>query len=226
MPNYAPRVSLSYNDLSGVVALWSQSCARMAVYEHEADEEVPTTHVHLIMIDSKYKTAEAMKREFYRFIQTDRKGNELWSWHHRTNSNPDITFLTYMSKGQLRPKFTKNITPAEVEEHRALWVDHKKTPVASSTDEQIKKLTKYEIVKAVQAYFEEKAPKDIFGKPLEYEVPDDSILQCIRRILIDNHQALGIYKVMDIYDAYIMYANKTKFIHNCLNILEKRQPRV
>lgn len=212
--------------MSGVIAMWASTCEAMAVYQHEADEEVNTTHLHMIMINSKYATPEALKREFYKLIETDRKGNDLWSWSHKKFPNPDITFIRYMSKGELRPVFTKEFTPTEVEEQRALWVDFKKTPVVSSDQAPSSaKLTKYQIVKQVQEYFENKAPKDLFGKPLPYDVSDEDILQCIRRKLIDNEQALGIYKVMDLYDSYIMYSNKTKFIHNCLNILEKRQPR-
>lgn len=226
MPNYAPRVSLPYNDLSGVIQVWANSCAKLAVYEHESDEDIHTTHVHMIMIDCKYATPEQLKRDFYKMIETTRKGNELWGWTHKEHPNPGLEFITYMSKGKLRPVFLKNITPAEVEEFRALWVERKITPGSSST-ETVKKMTKYEIVKAVECYFDAKRPKDMFGNPdKDYNPDDESILQCIRRQLIDNQQALGLYKVMDIYDAFIMYSNKTKFIHNCLNVLEKRLPRV
>lgn len=225
MPNYAPRVSLPYNDMSGVIAVWSQSCSSMVVYEHEADVDVPTTHVHMIMIDCKYKTAEAMKRIFYELVPTTRKGNELWSWHHQKFPNPNLTFITYMTHGVKRPSYVNNVTEQEIEEYRALWVDDSKTP-GNSSEPPPPKLTKYQIVKAVQAWFDAKAEKDLFGKPIAYQIEDESILQCIRRILIDNQQALGLYRVMDIYDGYIMYANKQKFIYNCLNVLEKRQPRI
>lgn len=226
MPNYAPRVSLPYNDMSGVITVWANACARVAVFEHEADEEVNTTHIHMIMIDCKYATAEALKRDFYKLIDTDRKGNELWAWSHKKHPNPDIKFLKYMSKGHLRPVFVKDISPAEIEEHRALWVEEKRiTPDATSAT-PVKKLTKYEVIMKVKNYFDEKAQKDLFGNILPYEVDDESILACIRRVLLDNFQPLGLYKVMDIYDGYVMVSNKTKFIHNCLNVLEKRKPRV
>lgn len=177
--------------MSGVISMWADSCEAMAVYQHEMDEEVNTTHVHMIMIGCKYKTPEALKREFYKLIETERKGNDLWSWTHKKAQNPDMTFMRYMSKGVLRPVFVQ-----------------------------------FQIVKQVQEYFDNKATKDLFGKPLPYDVSDEDILQCIRRKLIDNEQPLGLYKVMDLYDGYIMFSNKSKFIHNCLNVLEKRQPRI
>lgn len=231
MPNYAPRVSLPYNDMSGVIAMWADSCLRMAVFEHEADEEVNTTHIHMIMIDCKYATAEQLKRDFRKLVVTTRKGNELWSWEHKKHPNPDINFIKYMTKGKLRPVFLKNISPAEVEEQRALWVEESKhTPAVSSAEPKVPKLTKYEIVMKVKEYFDEKAqreaPKDFFGRELPWYADDESILCCIRRILIDNHQPLGLYKVMDIYDGYIMVSNKGKFVDNCLQVLEKRKVRV
>lgn len=226
MPNYAPRVSLPYNDMSGVIAMWADSCLRMAVFEHEADEEVNTTHIHMIMIDCKYATAEPLKRDFRKLVDTTRKGNELWSWEHKKHPNPDINFIKYMTKGKLRPVFLKNISPAEVEEQRALWVEDSKHTPAVSSAEPIKKMTKFEVIMTVKKYFDDKAPKDLFGKPMNYDVSDEDILACIRRVLIDNHQPLGLYKVMDIYDGYIMVTNKAKFIDNCLQVLEKRKLRV
>jgi len=75
----------------------------------------------------------------------------------------------------------------------------------------------------VYEYFENKCPIRVDGKrdvSKIKEVPDNEILQCIRRQLLDNEMPLGLYKVMDIYDAFIMYANKEKFITNCLQVLE------
>ncbi|UAU47005.1 Rep [Chicken proventriculitis-associated circular virus 15] len=119
MPNYAPRVSMPYMDISGIIILWSKSCESIIVYEHESDEEVKTTHVHLLMINSEYATPEPLKRLFYKNLSTDRKGNDLWAWTHETV--PDLTFITYMSKGILAPKFINNISTQEVEKARLNW---------------------------------------------------------------------------------------------------------
>jgi len=47
------------------------------------------------------------------------KGNEFWKWESK--QPPDDSFLTYMSKGTLRPVFLKNYTPEEVDERRKQW---------------------------------------------------------------------------------------------------------
>jgi len=55
---------------------------------------------------------------------------------------------------------------------------------------------------------------------------DDVVLKTIRKVLIDDNQILGLYKVIDIYDAYVMYYQKDKFLANCRNVLLKREPRI
>lgn len=234
MPNYAPRVSLPYYDVSGVIELWSQSCDSMAVYEHEADEEVNTTHVHLIMLNSKYKTPERLKQIFRLYVNDDRNGNDLWAWTHKNYPNPDMNFITYMSKGNLRPVFLKNISPAEVEELRNKWVapiaKGVKSSQSSLVDENdVKKSTKFQVVEKVVNLILAKSPLLITEEQRRdylLEVCDEVVLKAIRNVLIAEHQALGLYKVIDIYDTFVMYHQKNKFLSNCLNVLQKRLPRV
>jgi len=126
--NYAPRVSVSYADISNVILEWSKVCDQFIVYEHDADEEVATTHCHFLMMSSTVKE-EALKRRFYKLYPTDRLGNDLWAWKHKEHPNPDLGYIKYMSKGVLAPKFVKNISPAIVDEFRQKWVP--KNPVSS-----------------------------------------------------------------------------------------------
>lgn len=129
MPNYAPRVSMSFMDLSGIIEIWSQSCEKLIAYEHEADEEVAKTHVHFLMINSTYATAEQYKRQFYDIVHTHEfgeerpKGNDLWAWKHKDYPNPDVTYITYMGKGSLLPKFNKGFDLEIVQRYVNMWED-------------------------------------------------------------------------------------------------------
>lgn len=107
---------------------WSSLCESIICYQHDADEEVKTTHVHLLILKSQIQD-EQLKRRFKKLYPTERKGNDLWSWEHKEYPNPDINYITYMSKGELAPVFVKNISLATVEELRQKWVD--KSPVSS-----------------------------------------------------------------------------------------------
>lgn len=224
--NYAPRISLPYNDMSGVIQVWSRYCDKMAVYEHEADKKVSTTHIHLIMLGCTYKTPEALKRKFFNITnRTDLSGNSLWRWMPEDDDyqgEPDVSFIKYMSKGSLEPKFLKNISQEECDYWKAKWEQFtapSKQTLLQTKDP--KKLTKYDICQHVFNRIKEQNP----GIATE-NIPDELWFRSIRKVLIEHRQPLGLYKVVDIYDACIMYHDKSKFLTNCLQILEKRKPRV
>jgi len=132
--NYAPRVTVSYADVSNVIIAWSESCQKMAVFEHEPDDEVPQVHLHILIEGCIYDTAEALKRSFYRIYPTERKGNNLWAWTHKEHPNVanvdtegGMKYLSYMTKGIYAAKFLKNISPDLVDKAKAMWVS--KSPV-------------------------------------------------------------------------------------------------
>lgn len=145
MPNYAPRLRLSYVELLPVFSLWAQSCENMVVYEHDADEEVATTHCHVLMINSKYATAEQYKRQFYEVLTEEkRKGNDLWAWIHKEYPNPDISYITYMSNGNLKPKFVQSISDDVIQKYTKLWVNKKYEKKEKSSSEFTQLLEDYE----------------------------------------------------------------------------------
>lgn len=49
-------------------------------------------------------------------------GNGFWSFG---KMKEEKKYLTYMTKGTLRPKLAKTFSPAELEEHRKSWVEPK-----------------------------------------------------------------------------------------------------
>ena len=235
MPNYAPRVSIPFADLSGVLSLWSEVSEKMVVYEHAADEEVSTTHVHLIMINCKYATPEALKRMFYANINTERKGNDLWSWTHKDFPNPDLSFIGYMSKKDLRPVFQKNILPAEVEEWKLKWSKPTTSkPLRQSSlhenTQDNKKLTKFNVIARVvnRILTADNAleANESRKQAILNDVSEVQVIKAIKQVLIEDNQVLGLYKVIDLYDGFVMYHQPNHFVYNCLQVLEKRKPRI
>lgn len=152
MPNYAPRVTCMWSDCSGIIKEWSDSCQSMVVYEHDADEEISSPHLHMVMLECKFKTPEALKRIFLKSKNVSKTGNALWSWEHKDYPNPDLKFITYMSKGTLRPVFVKNILPAVIEEHRLQWKDP--TPKGTLlTERKESTKTKRELCDMISAHY-------------------------------------------------------------------------
>jgi len=161
MPNYAPRVSLPFNDLSGVIQVWAQTCEAMVVYEHTADAKVTTTHCHILMINSKYATPEQYKRQLLKDITTSLTGNGLWKWASKYGT-PDMNFITYMTKGNLAFKYIKNITPDVVEELRCKWSEptlQSPPTIQTKKEKEDKALSHWEIIQKIRANIEAR-PKD------------------------------------------------------------------
>lgn len=215
MPNYAPRVSLSYADMSGVVQEWSQACKAMVVYQHEPDKEVNRVHLHMVMLDCKFKTAEALKRQFLSRVKTERKGNELWSWEHKQFPNPDIKFITYMSEGKLAPVFVKNISPDTIEELRLQWVVYESTPKGESLSEKKEATkTKYELV---QDMIKEINNEDVIG--LGERQLADYVVRVVLRVLRKNRIVIGRYKIREYRDAVMYYREGAD--HSFLNFVNQ-----
>lgn len=198
MPNYAPRVSLSYADMSGVVEEWSTSCEKMVVYQHDPDEEVNRVHLHMVMINCKYKTAEALKRQFHSRVETALKGNALWSWEHK--QDPDLSFITYMSKGILRPVFEKNVLPAEVEGYRLKWIEPTPKGKDLLTEKKESTKSKYDLL---QEMISEVKHEEIVGKCYQYLT--NYLVDVVCKVLRKNRIIIGRYKIREYRDAIFYY---------------------
>lgn len=124
--NHAIRITLSYDDCSGVIAKWADRCQAAVVYQHDADEEVSKTHVHLALFKCEVK-AEALKRMWE---DCPGKGNEFWSFKEWKVDDDFLVvvkpnkYITYMTKGYLYASFNKNISKEILEASRLAWVDH------------------------------------------------------------------------------------------------------
>lgn len=116
MFSYAIRITLPYDDCIDIISKWASRSQKIIVYQHDADEEVSKTHIHLAVGGCEVK-AEALKRMW---ADAPGKGNEFWSWKEWDGTE---TYITYMSKGKLRPLYTKNFTDEQVERSRQAWVE-------------------------------------------------------------------------------------------------------
>lgn len=134
--NYAPRITVSYADASGVLAEWADTCEHMCVYEHSADGKVSQTHLHILMLGCNLGK-EALKRRFYKMLPDEtRKGNALWKWE--SERPPDRSFITYMSKGKLCAMFLKNFPQAEIEDLRSKWVEPTVRQISQKNTKSVK----------------------------------------------------------------------------------------
>lgn len=196
MPNYAPRLSIPFVDCSGVVKKWSEACKAMVVYQHDADKDVSRVHLHMVMIDCKYATPEALKRQFREMIVTERKGNELWAWSRATE--PDLSFIIYMSNGCLTPVFVKNVLAEDIENYRSLWVEPKKSDSTSEKKEATK--TKNELLYEMSEIFN-KMKFDHYAEEFIWK----SAVQVVLKVLKKNKIVIGRYKIREYRDALLYH---------------------
>jgi len=227
--SYAPLIRLPYNDISGIIQVWSETCESMAVYEHDPDQGCKSVHVHMILLGCKYKTPEGLKRLYYKMYPdaNTADGNGLWSWTNQDWPVPDINFVTYMTKGVLAPKFVKNISADKLEELRGKWSEPTPKPLVQSVIElKEPKLTKHiimlKVIQMILAQPEHTEKTEQQRKHLLENLDDTLWFKFIRKVLVENQQMIGLYKVIDIYDSCMMYYSKEKFLSNCLHVLEKR----
>lgn len=138
MNSYAPRISLSYDEVKLVIPVWEEVSYQVIVFQHDADAKVSRTHVHILILGCKLKD-EALKRRFFKvypvYKEADQKGNEFWKWAEGEYGKPDLSFITYMTKGKLRSKFSKNISPDIEESYREKWSEPTTDPLPSKRKE-------------------------------------------------------------------------------------------
>lgn len=121
MNNYAPRISASFADISGVISQWYNLCEKVAIFEHPADRTVKRTHCHLLLMGCTVK-AEALKRRFTKEYPNE-GGNKFWKWESKRE--PSVPIIRYFSKGRFHSKYLQGITQEEEEHYRSLWVGDK-----------------------------------------------------------------------------------------------------
>jgi len=234
MPNYAPRISSPYSDLSGVFQKFADTCEAMVVYEHEADEQVSRTHCHFVMVNCKYKTPEPLKRIFRQLVKDERDGNDLWAWTHEKNKTPNLSFIGYMAKNDLEPVFTKEVSAAAILLAQEEWKRNKPHQSLIKPLDPVKKLTKFQIITEVsQRVIGRELSRS--GKPYSGHkdekiaifnvVSPQVVFEYISQVLAEHEQPVGLYKVMDLYDGFMMMHCQQKFVSNCMAVLGKREMR-
>lgn len=190
--SYAIRVTRSYDD----VFTWVDNlkCSKLAVYEHEADDEISRTHIHMIIYtDLKPDAMKARYKKLYGEID-----KSDWSF----KKADDDGFITYMSKGHLPPKLAKGYEVSEIERLTQEWKEpERKTKVVLENGKLVRDI--------------ETVPKKTKSQMLEQmrsRLSDSSTtrdkLSAIRKVLMLNNEVIGQYKVMDYYDSLMMYYYK------------------
>lgn len=192
----AIRISRSYEEVYDWVN--DLTADKILVYQHDADDEVSRTHIHMLLIGSTLKP-DALKARYKKLY-----GNiEAKDWSFK-KSDGDVKYITYMSKGIIPPSFSKGYTVSEIEEYTKLWVDKTMLKVEDGKfvrdiDEPGQK-TKFQLLEQMRS--------QLCGK----DSTRLDILKIIRKVLVKNRVVLGQWKAMDYYDSLMMYERKQDWL--------------
>lgn len=184
----------------------NEDCSFCVVYQHDADQEVSRTHCHIWIKGVKCNT-DSLKNHIKKVVGKVPK--EDWAFmaiQPKTKTPYNDTLITYMSKGELDPKYIKGWTEEEIEEFRRKWI-----PPPNPITTQDGKL----VVKRVVKETTKKTKRELINEMMETYLPEMELretLELIRKVLIKNNEVLGMYKVTDFYDSLLCYGNKEKFL--------------
>lgn len=117
MPNdFFVRITHSYEALRSLVGVWALECEKMAVYEH-VGTETEKVHCHMVILRSRI-TKKQLRNIGQKFVTL--KGNEYCSFKACESWE---TPMTYMTKGELEPKYYIGFTKEECDAARSRWVE-------------------------------------------------------------------------------------------------------
>lgn len=207
MTNIAFRISSPFTDVN-LTELYDL-CEKVVIYEHPADSSVQRTHIHGLLIACKRKE-DTIRNRFF-------KGKYEYSMK---SLNVTLQFITYMSKGIYTPKYLKNVTQDVIDVHTNAWVD----PNAVKPEVKLVSFDGH-LVRQVEE------PKRIATKRFLVEVMRskyskgmdvETCFLMIREVLMAHNQVLGRWKVVDFYDALLMYADADRWLDGIVRQINKR----
>lgn len=205
MSDLAIRVSRSYDVLQSAVEVISNVCDKLVVYEHPDEGNV---HCHMLAMGCTKGTdtlKNYLKRSCGTFLPTE--------WSFKTKANMD--FIAYMSKGKYDPKFVNNVDNEVIVSYKAQGYDKKNMRMENGKIlrpvKSVVKKTKRELVELMLS---------------QLDVSDEwftaDVVKVVRKVLVQNGEVVGAYKVLDFVDTVFMYGKEAMFIDNICHMYARR----
>lgn len=205
------RITRSFADLKDFPTKLAEVCDVLAVYEHEADDDISRTHIHCYA-DNPQVSTDTMKNWVKKALGTKVFPKTDWSFEEAQ----DVGFITYMSKGHLSPLLIKGIDAEACRLLKDKWVDMPKKQgktqyVLKIENPQERKMRQAEMIAEIRRRIHVDAPKDDGG----YHDTGNVINIIIDVVVKQNQNVCGRYKIRDYYDTVMMLEN-SHVAHNQL----------
>lgn len=220
--DYHIRYSRSFIDLSGTVKYIANNSEELVAVEHEADDEVSRTHIHMYVKGvtvTKQTLINQIKKAIPGITKSDFVHTTTYKDRETSESKPiDKGLITYISKGSLEPSRLHNITIEEYNELKSKWVNYEnknygkndiKRYVTVKENPKEKRLRKQDLVQQMI----KKCNKDF-----QHNVVRDAI----KKVIKDNGEILSVYKLTEYYDTIMLQCNDERFDKMFDDIIQKR----
>lgn len=212
MSSYAVRLTFPYSEVQGAIEQFAKASEGIVVYEHEADKEVSRTHIHLLL--EKCSVGTDTLKNYVRKCKEVKI--EKTDWSFKTASEDLGNYIKYMSKGVLESVYVKGYDMEYINECKSKWEDVSETRVKLANGKLVREvddsanISKRQLVEEMVAHIGDS------------ERDTRLILAGIRKVLIQHRIVVGMYKVMDYYDSYMMYGQKDNWIEMVAARIDKR----
>jgi len=128
MPDYAVRITHSYEEAKPIISLWAMRTTKMLVYEHIGGT-TNKTHIHVSLLGTNVD-----KKQLRNIAATTKipvSGNENMSFKIW---DKDEEYIKYMTKGKHDPKYNKGYEEFELLEIKKRWVETRLIDKPDKTD--------------------------------------------------------------------------------------------
>ena len=230
--NYALRVSRPWAECGAYVMTLFDLFEKVIVYEHEADDEISRTHWHALLLnggrgasDDSIRTKWLKPAYWHEMNGSKVYDYELKRSYKRYNDPAtyavDVKYITYMGKGILKPKYTKNFGIPEVTELVEQWVPQTKLKaekgkiVITKEEAEFRRKKKYDIVTICAQRWNDSIDQS-----------QERLAKIVVDALHEQKQCIGKWKIIDICDSVEMYATPRKFVENMGRFLEDRKNKM
>lgn len=172
-----------YADASGVIHEWATKCHAMLVVEHPADGKTKRVHSHVVMGGTTAK--DDWYREHARQIMPDfiKRGNywiasKVADGEHKGKPIDYQLTAVYMFKGKYAAKYSKNNSPADIEQWSKSWVESSLENDKTSTSSHIIEDKVYHLFD--QYHFDYELPEGKINRFNERESSYDQLFYDVR----------------------------------------------
>lgn len=226
--NISIRVSRAFTEIRE----WMEGFKATSIiaYQHDADDEVSRTHVHMLLLESSIKP-DALKARYKTLYGNIDKTD--WSFSVGFKEDGKVLpitaessqkFITYMSKGHLTPVYSQGHDPEAVLRLTQEWKEPKKQLITKGGKfVRITEDVPDKPRKTKRTLIEIMLDR---GKDQDLQYDDtQGILRMIREVLVENNEVVGMYKVMEYYDSWMMYGQKDAWVNMIAKKIENRMLR-